>query len=871
MHRPRLDLDFLAAGASPSSPHTAGHTDSAETPHGASFSSAPTPGHHSHDLLPASPPHSTGACIASSFPPRRRSAEMGFSAVGSPKRTARESNRLAQARYRQRLKKLQQELKERILDTRVKLHEAESRREHLTGSVLSLRTALHAAPAAPTYGRQGSGTSTSSMSHASSSQSLRVPAWMTHRSPGPSRGLSPPLPQPASQPWPIPGKSASPTLTSAQPPPQQPAAAQSLTDLPPLRAHLMRGTAAALAAPSTPVSDRPTSPPPNPPTPQPLNPAISLDISSILQNAAPVEHQASLPQHTQHAQQAQQRVQEHRSMLAEGLGRPVEAVKWFVLAPFSVARGAPLSFSSKLRSAACCASFLATSLATSLEMTLLRQVLQRQAGAASAVPYQLSELYGFHGRYTIDHETPPPLRRLAAVTAAAAHIDAAPSCCAGAGDAAPLRASMHHLFQTLLLQYRTLLPRAVWLDACCELARVLLGLQPRFCTRGCCGIAMSLDAVTDTHGCDPLPAGAAACVLCSTVLCIAEAVMSAYSTPDSRVPPKDGVPQSRLQQLTMHAGVGQWLCMTDSPRNACHLKLFLMPQDPSTALHGDSMHASHSMIADVAPEHLAHLEAAWSAWAHAQRSAAAQHDAARSALQQLPVSADLSADVSLAIMMWSITDTGGGAGSVEELLESDDGDTELDALDEHLAILTSADEAVPLPSFPGVLATGTMGLVPHRPGSAHSMEQPGRSESAPSGSAGLDASGRICMRADSPVCEKPSVSLRAWRPLGGCVEAQQAAEVAMGALAIAHDAAAMALADAAAAVCTWGGQAAVTAAAFARGQGLPDVLLAACAAHERLQRGALSWAALSAGQMPQVAAAAAPEVEWGAQLRHWQE
>ena len=46
-----------------------------------------------------------------------------------------------------------------------------------------------------------------------------------------------------------------------------------------------------------------------------------------------------------------------------------------------------------------------------------------------------------------------------------------------------------------------------------------------------------------------------------------------------QVPPSSMASRSRVQQLVMHAGLGQWLCLTDNARNACRLKLYLMPRD----------------------------------------------------------------------------------------------------------------------------------------------------------------------------------------------------------------------------------------------------------------------------------------------------
>lgn len=272
-------------------------------------------------------------------------------------------------------------------------------------------------------------------------------------------------------------------------------------------------------------------------------------------------------------------------------------------------------------------------------------------------------------------------------------------------------------------------------------------------------------------------------------------------------------------------------------------------------MQGHGAHAGHDMIGEMvqlAPQRLPQLASAWSAWTQAQRSAAAQHDAARAALQRLPFGATLPDDVNLSIMMQSIADTGGGGGSVEQLLESDAPDTELDELDEHLATLTSTDDGAH--TAPSVAAAGRTGQAPQRTGSAHSMGQvgPGAVDSVPISSAGASASAWASMHEESPGRERHFVAEGLWRPLGESVEAQQAAEGAVGALVHAHDAAAAAIADAAAVLCAWGGPpavtaedaAAVTAAAFSRGQGLPDVMMAACAAHERLRQGAVGWGSL---------------------------
>lgn len=46
-----------------------------------------------------------------------------------------------------------------------------------------------------------------------------------------------------------------------------------------------------------------------------------------------------------------------------------------------------------------------------------------------------------------------------------------------------------------------------------------------------------------------------------------------------QVAPSAAVSRSRVQELVAHAGLGQWLCLTDNTRNACRLKLYLMPRD----------------------------------------------------------------------------------------------------------------------------------------------------------------------------------------------------------------------------------------------------------------------------------------------------
>lgn len=131
-------------------------------------------------------------------------------------------------------------------------------------------------------------------------------------------------------------------------------------------------------------------------------------------------------------------------------------------------------------------------------------------------------------------DTPTALRQLGAAVASAAGVETAPTCCVGAGDTAPLRASMHHIFRGLMLRYRAVLPRAAWVHACAALARVLLTLRPHSCTPETCAISMSLDGLAGMHG-RAAHAVDEACVLCSTVLCISEAVVAAYNSPEAVV------------------------------------------------------------------------------------------------------------------------------------------------------------------------------------------------------------------------------------------------------------------------------------------------------------------------------------------------
>lgn len=127
-------------------------------------------------------------------------------------------------------------------------------------------------------------------------------------------------------------------------------------------------------------------------------------------------------------------------------------------------------------------------------------------------------------------ELPQPLQRLHAATTAAAFTSVSPVCCVGAGDTAPLRNTLHRVVRGILLRYKALLPAAAWLRVCCALARVLLKLQPHTCCTATCSIGAPLDALPELHGRAGGRAGEA-CVLCSTVLCIAEAAVSVHSTP----------------------------------------------------------------------------------------------------------------------------------------------------------------------------------------------------------------------------------------------------------------------------------------------------------------------------------------------------
>lgn len=249
----------------------------------------------------------------------------------------------------------------------------------------------------------------------------------------------------------------------------------------------------------------------------------------------------------------------------------------------------------------------------------------------------------------------------------------------------------------------------------------------------------------------------------------------------------------------------------------------------------DGMLAGHDAISSFgerSPHRLRLLAAQWAGWADTQGNAAVQLDSARHMLQRLPCDVDLPADVNLAIMMQSIT-YAAGAGSVEELLESDAADTELD---EQLATVTTTDDGV-YGSSASAAAPGAQ--LSH---SVASMGYAGGSSTLPSSSAGLDMTAWSGMHVGSPMGVDSVVGGR-WRPLGESVETQLAAEAAVGALARAHEAAAAALANAAAAQCAWGAGApmaaedvaAVTSAAFTRGQGVPDSLQVAWAAFERLQ------------------------------------
>lgn len=251
------------------------------------------------------------------------------------------------------LQKMQLELREKILDTRVKLHEAEARRDLLAADVRTLRRQSAHRPQ-PTPGPGSTRNSGSTQSYSSSGQShLLHPTWRPH--PGPGR--SPPLPQPPSLARAIPGASSSQSLISVAPP----RVAQSLTDLPPVRAHLMR------AAPTPRASRSPVSP-----TPQPVETRISLDFDGILRNCVTVQLQhEEAPQYAQHAQQA---VAAHRSAAAECAGRAVGDVQWIAMAPFWAGQAAQLSFDTKLKGSSSCASYIAAGIATSLEMTLLQHV-----------------------------------------------------------------------------------------------------------------------------------------------------------------------------------------------------------------------------------------------------------------------------------------------------------------------------------------------------------------------------------------------------------------------------------------------------------------------------------------------------------------
>lgn len=142
---------------------------------------------------------------------------------------------------------------------------------------------------------------------------------------------------------------------------------------------------------------------------------------------------------------------------------------------------------------------------------------------------------------------PPPLHLLQEATAAAAVTSLSPSCCVRAGETAPLRSSMHALFRGLLLKYRRVVPQAAWLRVCAAVARVLLTLRPRTCSTTTCSIGAPLGALRDMHGRAGGRAGEA-CTLCSTVLCIAEAVVSALSAAEApvRAPHPSGCPPMPL-------------------------------------------------------------------------------------------------------------------------------------------------------------------------------------------------------------------------------------------------------------------------------------------------------------------------------------
>lgn len=240
-----------------------------------------------------------------------------------------------------------------------------------------------------------------------------------------------------------------------------------------------------------------------------------------------------------------------------------------------------------------------------------------------------------------------------------------------------------------------------------------------------------------------------------------------------------------------------------------------------------------------APQHTAQqlnrIAAWWTGWADAQPAAVQQYAAAHSALTALPTTVTLPPDLTLALMMRSITDAGGG--SVQELLESDTCDTELD---DHLATVTSEEDdlgslmrtRVPAHSAPAGrmhAGPGAMQMI------AGQLQVVGAAVDTPM----FDG-----MYGDRPAADAADVPEEAWQPLGASAEVQLAAEVAMGALMGAHAAAAAAFAAAAAAVCVDGAVedvAAVTAAVFECGWAAPDMLQAAREAASSLLCVAEPW------------------------------
>lgn len=233
------------------------------------------------------------------------------------------------------------------------------------------------------------------------------------------------------------------------------------------------------------------------------------------------------------------------------------------------------------------------------------------------------------------------------------------------------------------------------------------------------------------------------------------------------------------------------------------------------------------------PQQLRRIAAHGPVWADEQRATSAQLATARSMLLRLPSAIALPPDFNLSIMLLSIADSGTGSASVEELLESDTCDTELD---DHIATITSTEDGGHL-SFPA-------------PELRHDSTVTTRS-SAPDSTmpAGLVVWGGVDtgrhtgghMPGNSALPQGAMDRAHAWQPLGTSVEGQQVTEAAMRALVAAHAAASPGVVEAWYADMAAEDVAAMSAAAFECGWGMPDMPQAAREAASLLRATSNAW------------------------------